>query len=78
MMDREEVVKSREYIFADEACKYVDKDPINSFEEGAEYGYKFAVEKACDGLEAILEDFLHGGDSDKVIALFQEKMEEEE
>lgn len=50
---------------------------IASYKEGIELGYKLAVEKACDVLKVILEDFLHGGDSDIVIALFEEKMEEE-
>ena len=43
-MTREEIVLSKEYIFAKEACKYGDQDAIQAFEDGAEYGYKFAVE----------------------------------
>lgn len=43
-MTREEIIKSKEYIFAQEACKHGEQDAIQAFEEGAEYGYKFAVE----------------------------------
>lgn len=50
-MDREEIVQSKEYIFAKAACKYGDQDAIQAFEDGAEYGYKLAVEKACKFLE---------------------------
>lgn len=55
-------------------------DPIvlEELVDAFEFGYDVAIEKACDVLKIILEDFLHGGDSDKVIALFQEKMEEEQ
>lgn len=74
-MTREEIEKAKEYQFAKAAMerRWGDESPIEAFEEGAEYGYKFSVEKACDVLKVILEDFLHGGDSDIVIALLQEK-----
>lgn len=74
-MTREEVVKSREYQFAKAAMerRWSDESPIEAFEEGAEYGYQYAIEEACDVLEVILEDFLHGGDSAKVIALLEER-----
>ena len=79
-MDREEIEKAKEYQFAKAAMerRWSDESPIEAFEDGAEYGYQYAVEKACDVLAVILEDFLHGGDSCKVVALLQEKMEEEE
>lgn len=58
-MTREEVVKSREYIFAKEACKHGDQDEIQAFEEGAEYGYQYAIEKACEWLNIFYNEETH-------------------
>ena len=55
-MTREEIVNSFEFQAARSACQYNDRnaeqDNVTAYEEGAEYGYNFAVEKACDWLYA--------------------------
>ena len=58
-MKREEIEKAKEYQFAKAAMerRWGDESPIEAFEEGAEYGYKFAVEKVCEWLKEQHQDY---------------------
>ena len=70
-MTREDIVQSKEYIFAREACRYgIGQDVTQAFEDGAEFGYQFAVKNG---------DVWHDAESDdlppyykEVIVLYQE------
>lgn len=94
-MTREEIEKAKEYQFAKAAMerRWGDESPIEAFEEGAEYGYKYAVEKAQEWMQNILDavadidttDYCNGNDAidyalnkiSEVIYKFEEAMEEE-
>lgn len=60
-MTREEIVNSFEFHAAKSACQYNDRnakqDNVTAYEEGAECGYNFAVEKACDWLWGVRLDY---------------------
>lgn len=60
-MTREEIEKAKEYQFAKAAMerRWCDESPIEAFEDGAEYGYKFAVEKAYDAYCKVCGHFAH-------------------
>lgn len=53
-MTREEIINSFEFQAAKADVEYNDRnaeqDNVTAYEEGAEYGYNFAVKKACDWL----------------------------
>ena len=56
-MTREEIINSFEFQAAKAGVEYNDRnaeqDNVTAYEEGAEYGYNFAVEKACDWLRGV-------------------------
>lgn len=53
---REEVVNSLQYNAAKEALRR-NANSADDFEDGAEYGYQFAIEKVCSWIETNWEDF---------------------
>lgn len=79
-MTREEEKNSLEYQTVKEAWKRyntqsIDKDfDVISFEEGAEFGYNFAINKACEWL---LEWETHQGEDIEVVKQFKQAMKGE-
>ena len=55
-MRREEVINSLQYNAAKEALRR-NASSADDFEDGAEYGYQFAIDKVCKWIETNWEDF---------------------
>ena len=77
-MRREEVVNSLQYNAAKEALRR-NANSADDFEDGAEYGYQFAIDKVCKWLETNWEDlgyaWLRGYSGKDVADFLKEEIE---
>jgi len=77
-MRREEVINSLQYNAAKEALRR-NANSADDFEDGAEYGYQFAIDKVCRWLETNWEDlgyaWLRGYSGKDVADFLKEEIE---
>lgn len=54
--------------------EYGQEAMINMFKKGAEWEKEELMQKAIEALSTVLENWVHGGDADCIIAEFEEKL----
>lgn len=55
-------------------CHYDDGYEMRLVKEAFEEGVKWHKEQAIEALSSVLENWVHGGDADCIIAEFEEKL----